>query len=365
MKNFLIVLLSLILFSCITTTKQTTATYTVAKDTDDLTFQDTFMGITDDNIFYDSLNFNWGASIIKGDDNKYHCFYAQMPRKYGFLCWLTDGVVAHAIADHPAGPYTYKEDVLTSRGFGNWDAYSVHNPRIKKYNGKYYLYYISTNTGDTELTPNQFNQARTKWIDNEYRALVRINQRIGVAVADNLNGPWQRLDQPIVTPAGPIANITCNPAITERPEGGYLMFVRGDKPNENTLVRSQAIALADHPEGPWVIQEQAAVGDLNAEDPCVWYDKNRQRYYAIYHAFGYLGMITSTDGLSWHKAKNYKVSDLNYKTKNGKTIKVHRMERPFVFLEDGNPSVFTVSIKTKEQDSYTLFIPLKEDSSEI
>ncbi|MCG8578475.1 MAG: glycoside hydrolase family protein [Bacteroidales bacterium] len=331
------------------------------KDTDDLNFSKLLLPVDEQNILYDSTdNYNWGASIIKGEDEKYHAFYSQMRRKYGFLSWLTDGVISHAVSDNPAGPYKYVETALEGRGPGHWDPYTMHNPWIQKYNNKYYLYYISTNLGGRSLSDEEYDQARRQWIDNEFRVLVRENQRVGVAVSSNINGPWERLDSPIVEPSGPIETITCNPAVTQRPDGGYLMIVRGDKPNVNELIRSQAIALSDNPEGPWGIHPIAAVGDLNAEDPAVWYDKNRQRYYGIYHAFGYLGMITSEDGLQWRKAKHYKVCNLEYKHKNGSTVKVARMERPFVYLENDKPKVLSVSIKLDNGESYSLFIPLKQ-----
>ncbi|MBR8534020.1 glycoside hydrolase family protein [Carboxylicivirga sediminis] len=331
------------------------------RNTDDLDFSKLLLPVDQQNILYDSTeNFNWGASIVKGEDGKYHAFYSQMRRKYGFKSWLTDGVISHAVADSPAGPYMHLNTVLEGRGPDYWDPYTVHNPWIQKYGDNYYLYYISTNLNNQTLSTDEYDQARHQWIDNKYRALVRENQRIGLAFSKSVYGPWERLNSPIVEPAGPIETITCNPAVTQRPDGGFLMLVRGDKPNVNELVRSQAIALSDKPEGPWKIQPIAAVGDLNAEDPAVWYDKHRNRYYGIYHAFGYLGLITSEDGLNWQKAKHYKVSDLEYQHKDGRTIKVARMERPFVYLENDKPKVLSVSIKLDNGESYSLFIPLKQ-----
>ena len=183
-------------------------------NTDDLDLANKILEIDEENILRNPLYHNWGSSIIKGKDGKYHLFYAQMSKEIGFRSWLTDGVISHAIADSPAGPYVHKEIVLEGRGPGYWDAYTAHNPRIKYFEGKYYLYYMSTNTGDRLLSDKGFDQARNGVITNEFRALVRMNQRIGVAVSKSINGPWKRLDQPIVEPSGPIAQITCNPATT-------------------------------------------------------------------------------------------------------------------------------------------------------
>ncbi|WP_370980361.1 glycoside hydrolase family protein [Agaribacterium sp. ZY112] len=341
------------------------------KSTDDLNFSALIQPVSEDNILYDKKDwYNWGSSIVKGDDGKYHLFYAQMSRELGFPTWISDGVIRRAEADKPEGPYTAKEIVLQGRGPEHWDSYTAHNPWIQKYGDKYYLYHISVNMKGRGLNKEQMQQARGRSFDNPYKGELRRNQRIGVAVADSPLGPWQRFDQPQVEPAGPIVNITCNPAVTERPDGGYLMLVRGDMPNNedavkesvHKLVRHQAIALAPTPTGPWTVQEKAAVGDMNAEDPAVWYDHKRQRYYGLYHAFGYMGMMTSVDGLHWEKAKHHKVMPLSYKNDKGETVEVARMERPFVFIENGEPRVLTVSIALKDGESYSMFIPLKSQA---
>ncbi len=332
--------------------------------TDDLDFAKMLKGVAPDNILYDQKEyFNWGSSIVKGEDGKYHLFYAQMPRDLGFSTWLNDGVISRAVADKPEGPYTHQETVLKGRGLGFWDETTAHNPWIQKYNDKYYLYYMSSNYSGKKLNKQQLHEARTKWIDNGFRAMVRENQRIGVAVSESVFGPWKRFDKPQVEPSGPIEKITCNPAVTQRPDGGFLMLVRGDKPNTKELVRHQAIALSDNPKGPWEVQEKAAVGNLNAEDPAIWFDKKRERYYAIYHAFGYLGLITSEDGLNWKKARHHKIMELAYKDEKGKMIKVQRMERPFVFLENDIPKVLTVSIQQANGESYSMFIPLDYETN--
>ena len=337
-------------------------------NTDNLNLANKILEVDKENILSNPSFHNWGSSIIKGEDGKYHLFYAQMSKKIGFKSWLTDGIISHAVSDSLTGPYVHKEVVLRGRGFGYWDAYTAHNPRIKFFDDKYYLYYISTNTGDRVLTNEEFNQARNEVIPNEFRSLVRMNQRIGVAVSESINGPWKRFNQPIVEPSGPITQITCNPTVAKRPDGGYIMILRGDKPNieysngkwpdQNELIRSQAIAFSDSPLGPWVIQPKPAVGNLNSEDPTIWYDSNRNRYYGIFHAFGFMGMITSVDGINWKEAKNYKILDKAINKSDGTKINANRLERPFVYVEDGLAKALTVAVLEKNQNSYSLIIPL-------
>jgi predicted GH43/DUF377 family glycosyl hydrolase len=121
-------------------------------DKNPLFFKDRLQPITQENIFKTEGYFNWCSSLIKGDDGKYHLFYSRWEKEYKFTGWLTHSEVAHAVADDPAGPWKYKETVLKSRGKGHWDAITVHNPKIKKFGDKYYLYYVSTNLGEKEYT---------------------------------------------------------------------------------------------------------------------------------------------------------------------------------------------------------------------
>lgn len=338
-----------------------------AQKADDYNLTAALQEVSEENIFRDNEYFNWGSTIIKGEDGKYHLFYDQMPKKHGFFSWLTDGIVSRAVSDSPTGPWKKVEEVLKARGDNFWDQYTVHCSKAYEFEGKYYIYYMSSNSGNIKLTPEQLNEVRhQRWKPNNLRGMMRLNQRIGVAVADNIDGPWKRFDSPLFEPQLPIANQSNNVTVTKRPEGGYLMIIRGDQPDQpfNQIVRMQAVLLADHPLGPWKMQPKPVVINYNSEDPEVWYDVERKRYYNLYHAFGYMGMITSTDGLNWKRAKHYKVADKAYKTINNKIVPVYRFERMGIYLENGKPLVMTAGILIKEGDAidtYSLFIPLNQD----
>lgn len=73
-------------------------------NSDDLRMYDDFQKLSSDNIFKTEGYYNWGASIIKGNDGKYHLFYARWEKKYSFYGWLTHSEVAHATSKSPAGP---------------------------------------------------------------------------------------------------------------------------------------------------------------------------------------------------------------------------------------------------------------------
>ena len=150
--------------------------------TDNLFLRDRLQPVEEHNIFKTDGYFNWGASIIKGNDGKYHMFYSRWKKEYGFLGWLIYSEIAHAVAKDPAGPWKYKETVLTGRGKGHWDAITAHNPKIKFFDGKYYLYYISTNMGEIDHSDADLLETAQVGYDHKYWKVLRPNQRTGVAV---------------------------------------------------------------------------------------------------------------------------------------------------------------------------------------
>ena len=75
--------------------------------------------ISEENIFKTNGWYNWGTSIIKGDDGLYHMFYARWEKRYKFTGWLTHSEIAHAISETPTGPWKYLKtyDILWKSRF--------------------------------------------------------------------------------------------------------------------------------------------------------------------------------------------------------------------------------------------------------
>ncbi len=61
--------------------------------------------LTNEGIFRDSDYYNWGGSIVKGKDGKYHLFYSRWKREYTFSGWLTFSEIAHAVSNNSSGPW--------------------------------------------------------------------------------------------------------------------------------------------------------------------------------------------------------------------------------------------------------------------
>ena len=327
---------------------------------DDLYLYDNFKAVSQQHVFKTEGYYNWGGAIIKERNNKYHLFYSRWKKEYSFHGWLTHSEIAHATAKSPLGPWKYQETVLKGRGKGFWDAITAHNPKIKYFEGKYYLYYIATNMGGEDYTDEDLVEiAHTGYTHPDWKIL-RPNQRTGVAVANSLNGPWTRTDTPLVEPSGPITTLTVNPAIDRGKDGKYYLIVKGDKPNEKRFIRNQAVGVSQHPDGPFEIQEKPVIDYLDTEDMSVWYDKNRDRFYGVFHAHNYIGLVTSKNGTDWEKANEFVLKNKEILMEDGTTLEPDRMERPFVYQEDGIPKVLSVAVK-KGNESYNVFIPIAEN----
>lgn len=349
MKNKIIVLILTVLFmSCSTPQK-----------IDDLQISDKIPVLSEDNIIKTDGYYNWGGSIYKDDDGIYHLFYSRWKKEHRFYGWLTHSEIAHATAERPKGPWTYLRTELKSHGKGHWDAITAHNPKIKYFEGKFYLYYIATNFGDKDYTEEELYETSQVGYDHPYWKILRPNQRTGVAVSNSINGPWKRVDHPIIAPSGPITTLTVNPAIARDKHGKYHLVVKGDKPNETRFIRNQAVAIGDSPIGPFEMQPKPVIDYMDTEDMSIWYDDARERFYGVYHAHTYIGLITSADGINWEKAKDSTVTTKLLHMADGTEMRPERMERPFVFTESGKPTILLVTAKFKD-DSHTVCIPLQK-----
>jgi hypothetical protein len=77
---------------------------------------------------------------------------------------------------------------------------------------------------------------------------------------------------------------------------------------------------------------------MACEDPYLWYDKRRKRFYAIAKnfstnskldkEFGSLVLLTSKDGMKWDAARHTLVSPRRLRFSNGNEEKLAHLERP-------------------------------------
>lgn len=329
---------------------------------DNLDFQQLIKPIDSSAIFITSDYYTWCSSVIKGEDGKYHMFYSRWAHgkreptgdsmNYifdGFKGWCKYSEIAYAVSDKLNGPYKYVSTILKGDEIpGHWDRFTMHNPQIRKFGDYYYLYYIS-NSFDSSL---QFSDESKMAKDWKHWLRYNCTQKVGVIkakkISDIIQGNYKRCEQPIMWPDSKNTfEVTTNPTVTQGPDGRYYMMYKSRKPNVGNM--TFWMATSDKPDGPFrMLGEVFTSADMACEDPCMWYDKKRKRFYAAvkYYSnskklvpqFGALALITSVDGLNWQAAVHPLISLREIKMKDGKKIELAHLERPFVVTnKNGQP----------------------------
>ena len=327
---------------------------------EEVEISDRIQSVDDENIFRDPVYHNWCSSIIKGEDGKYHLIYSRWKRKYTFYAWLTHSTIAHAVSDTPYGPFKYVNTLLDfeQKNHQAGDLIMAHNPKIRFFNGKYYLYFISTHI-DKDISNKELIKTADTGYSHANWGPLRKNQRVYIASAASINGPFEVNKEPLIEPTGPITTLTTNPAITQGHDGKYYLIIKGDKPGSTKFERNQVVAISDYPDKGFVIQDKPVIQDWDTEDMSVWYNQHTHMYYSFFHAHTYIGMMASKNGRDWRKACDFKLMEKRIQKKDGTLILPDRMERPFVFVENEEPQCLSVAVK-KGDDTFIVFNPIKK-----
>ncbi len=200
----------------------------------------------------------WGSSPIIGDDGRFQLFCARWPAEVPFeMGWRTKSEIARYVADHAEGPFAFAEVVAAGDGRG-WDGQGYHNPNIQRVGDRYVLTHIANPIGWTNR--------------NEHTP----TQRIGMLVADSLEGPWEPAngdpDTPILAPPDD-PTIWChgsrvgvnNPALLAHPDGRFFLYFKAAPGLQGHV--QMGVAIADKLEGPYIIQpEPITANDRGIED---------------------------------------------------------------------------------------------------
>jgi len=318
-------------------------------------------------VFADEDYYIWGASMVRDAQGACHLFYSRWPRQLDHSAWVTHSEIAHAVADHPLGPYRHVDVALPRRSARHWDGLCTHNPTVHAFEGRYYLYYMG-NTGDDQPT------AGLNWTH-------RNNQRIGVAVADHPAGLWQRFDRPLIDvsddPDASDALVTSNPSICRRPDGLYVLVYKAVGKQAPLPFGGPVVHLAatsTSPTGPFTKHDTqlfTAPGEsFPAEDPYIWTQdgclwaivKDQGGHFT--GAGKSLALFQSEDGLAWALASHPLVSRTEVDWQDEGVQALHSLERPQLWLENGEPKVLfcAADIDSERHHSFNVHIPLHPSS---
>ena len=359
-----------LLFSPLTVIAQVTAR--PAANVTDLDFARSLQPIPEAAAFRDPGYYVWCGSMVQDDKGLYHLFYSRYKKSSGRGGWLTHSEIAHAVGTSATGSFVFHDVSLLPRGSRWWDGTTTHNPTVKRFGSKYYLYYMG-NTGDQKLTQG------LNWMH-------RNNQRIGVAVANSPDGPWQRSSTPLIDvsadPAAPDSLAVTNPSLDQGRDGRYYLLYkavgrRNPLPFGGPVVHLMAIA--DSPTGPFTksrVELLTVPGSaFPFEDPFFWFDRKRDRYFVILKdmkgvvsGLGHASLVLyqSLDAKNWEPAPHLLVSDLDLRWQNRPAEVVSNLERPQLFFnKDGDPIVLLAAVQDKVPGAlpYNIRIPLATTSS--
>ena len=361
-------------------------------------FANGFSGFSLDN------HFVWCGSAIRAvEDGKYYLFYSAMdagPQFPAFVeAWLLGSKIGVAVSDSPFGGYRNIGFVYNKDGYApdtsTWDAQTTSNTHIKRFNGKYYLYYCgSVDPGEGAFIKGELNRSQR----------IQQNQKLGVlcfnTIEELLAGKYTCNEAPLLiprtrvkadnilnpSPEGTITKpdniIMVNPAVVYRPsDKKYLLFFKGNV-YDPTWRGVHGVAISDSPEGPFTVMDDYVFEfknengqKLNAEDPYVWYHKEDGLFYAIFKDFtgsftkGQPGLafMYSVDGIHWELPAESLFMKKEIVLKNGEHIAVDRLQRPQLFIDEaGEPIVLYAACSIgplnmkRDGSSFNIQIPIKK-----
>ncbi|MBK1878950.1 family 43 glycosylhydrolase [Pelagicoccus mobilis] len=241
-----------------------------------------------------------------------------------------------------------------------------------EYNGKYYLYHMGNRgSGHWDKTPDDHMPS----IKHEEWWVNRNNQRIGLAVTDDLNGEWKRLDEPFID-IKPGRRMVSTPTVSRRTDGKFLMaykYVEDDDSMKGGRV-IHVTAVSRSPEGPFVDTNIPFITHPTAsfaiDDHVEWVFNGN--YYCIAkdsrgawsdYPDGSTMLFESTDmGLEWKPSDNFlAIKAGEIKWTDGTSTKTHRTaDMPKFYMENGLPKALIIAVLPKgEEDSFAVIVPLK------
>lgn len=168
---------------------------------------------------------SWDMAPIYDQAGKVHLFVGRWPSDGD---WLVNAQIVHTVSDSPEGPFEVLDTIFQN------DTISYYNPQINKVDGIYVMVY-----------------------SYKERSVPRMNQKIGLATSESLEGPWQESPyNPVLAPSFKPGSFDClhasNPSFHQDLDGKFRIYYKtaSDLPNDPHL-RTISLAISDKIEGPY------------------------------------------------------------------------------------------------------------------
>ena len=181
------------------------------------------------------------SDVIKVGD-LYYVWYSRGPVKTGY-----NATVWYATSEDGIHWMEKGEAVGKSTVSGAWDEASVFTPNILVAEGRYWLFY----TGISK------------------KPKVKPDSKIGIAVSDSPDGPWERLpNNPVLRNSpnkGDFDSHLVDDACLIVRDGKYWFYYKGRQLGKSPSETQMGLAIAERPEGPYVRHEANPVIPGNHE----------------------------------------------------------------------------------------------------
>ncbi len=181
------------------------------------------------------------SDIIKVDE-LFYVWYSKGPKSSGY-----DATVWYATSPDRINWTEQGMALAKSTVAGAWDEASVFTPNILIAEGKYWLFYSGIST-DMKVKPDT---------------------KIGIAVSDSPDGPWKRLaTNPALMPSTDPEDFDSHlmdDACLLIKDGKYWFYYKGRQLGKTARETKMGLAIADHPQGPYIKHSENPVIQGNHE----------------------------------------------------------------------------------------------------
>ncbi|MCM2375193.1 family 43 glycosylhydrolase [Aporhodopirellula aestuarii] len=167
------------------------------------------------------------SDVIKVGD-LYYVWYSRGPVKTGY-----DATVWYATSSDGVN-WTEQGEAVAKGETGAWDEASVFTPNILVAEGKYWLFYTAVSTNPK----------------------VKPDSKIGIAVSNSPDGPWQKLaTNPVLknsdTPSDFDSHLVDDSCLLVR-DGKYWLYYKGRQLGRSPAETKMGLAIAESPGGPYI-----------------------------------------------------------------------------------------------------------------
>ena len=269
----------------------------------------------------------WGSSPVAGPDGSIHLFVARWPVSAKFVPgWYTRCEIARYIGSEPEGPFKFKEVVLRGTGQPTWDRMASHNPTIQKIGNQYALLYIA-NTGKDFPASQRIGMVISESLEGPWR---KVGQDGLILSPPDDSAIWS---------CNSVVGVN-NPALLQHPDGRFFLYYKAMRKGD---VRRMGVAIAETLEGPYVHYSKPLTSNHGTIEDGYAFIENGIIFLLTTDNDKGMGLLwPSRDGIHFSKpvlgfgrmehyvSKESVESATNYRGK--------KFERPQILVQDGRPT---------------------------